>query len=185
MNEDRIRRQQVLREAEGYLELVTVLSDRWALRPSVRDPLVRRVLNALSSLDGHNEDGELLYLKGQALRVQQRYAEAVPPLQDALLQENDNIHVHLALGWCYKRIDRLDLAIEVLEQAITVDPTQPIIYYNLACYWALTENVRLTVDYLAETFAIDSEYRELVAAEPDFDPIRNHPEFQAIAGVIV
>ena len=42
----------------------------------------------------------------------------------------------LALGWCYKRIGRIDLAIESLEEALSIEPNDALIHYNLACYWS-------------------------------------------------
>jgi hypothetical protein len=41
------------------------------------------------------------------------------------------------------------------------------------------------VTYLAQAFDLEPEYRDLVPQEPDFDPIRNHPHFQALTAVIV
>ena len=34
--------------------------------------------------------------------------------------------------------------------------------------------------HLALALRMDSHYRELVDSEPDFDPIRSDPEFQAL-----
>ena len=77
------------------------------------------------------------------------------------------------------------MAIQALEEAITIDPDAAIIHYNLACYWSLAENAKLAVEYLAEAFSIDSNYRDLVGDETDFDPIRQDPEFRALTNVIV
>ena len=43
----RTRRQQLLREAEGYLDLATVCSDRWGLKTQLRDRLAERALAQL------------------------------------------------------------------------------------------------------------------------------------------
>ena len=84
-----------------------------------------------------------------------------------------------------ERCRRLDLAIQSLEEALEADASQAIIHYNLACYWSLAGNVKLAVAYLSQAFDLEPEYRELVLREPDFDPIRNHPHFQALTSVIV
>ena len=99
--------------------------------------------------------------------------------------EPQNVHIRLSLGWCYKRCRRLDLAIQSLEEALESDASQAIVHYNLACYWSLAGNVKLAVAYLSQAFELDPEYRDLVAREADFDPIRNHPHFQALASVVV
>ncbi len=182
----RIRRRQILSEAEGYLDLLLVFADRWPPSPQRRDHLASRALNILEALRDTTEDYAYVhYLRGQALRVMERFAEAVVPLKEASDHDPANIHIWLALGWCYKRIGRLDLAVESLESAIDFDPDEAILHYNLACYWSLAGNEKLAIEYLSNALDIDPDYRDMVAGEHDFDPIRNNPNFQALTSVIV
>ena len=182
----RIRRQQILREAEGCLELVNLFGDQGELSLPTRDAVARRAIELLKSIEnpgGHK--GQILFLQGQALRLMQRYADAVGPLREAAEYEPQNVHIRLALAWCYKRCRRLDLAIEALESALEADPSLAIVHYNLACYWSLAGNVKLAVAYLSQAFELEPEYRDLVQHERDFDPVRNHPHFLALTTVIV
>lgn len=182
----RLRRQQLLREAEGYLELMVGVSDLATLDKSVRDRLGEKALLALSRLEpSSGQRAQTHYLKGQLFRSMERYAEAIEPLKQSLEFDHENIHVWLALGWCYKRIHRLDQAIQSLEEALEIDPAEAIVHYNLACYWSLARNVKLAVMYLAQAFELDPNYRDLVGVEADFDPVRNDPHFQALTSVIV
>jgi tetratricopeptide (TPR) repeat protein len=183
---NRIRRQQILREAEGYLDLITVFGDRMPCKPDVRDSLANRVLSTLDRID--NPGGmkaHILFLRGQALRSMDRFVEAVPLLREAAEYEPQNVHIRLSLAWCYKRCRRLDLAIQALEEALEADSSLPIVHYNLACYWSLAGNVKLAVTYLSQAFDLEPDYRDHVNRESDFDPIRNHPHFLALTGVIV
>ncbi len=183
---ERLLRDQVIREAEGYLDLVTAFADLWELTPAVRDRLAQRGLDALRRLDRREQAKPyVLYLQGQTLRTMERYEDAIDPLREATELEPDSIHTYLALGWCYKRIGRLDMAIESLEEALSVEPKEAILHYNLACYWSLAGNANLALAYLGSALEIDSSYRDLVAKEPDFDPIREHPSFQELTSVIV
>jgi tetratricopeptide (TPR) repeat protein len=183
---NRIRRQQILREAEGYLDLITVFGEKMPCRPDVRDTLAGRVLSTLDRVE--NPGGlkaHILFLRGQALRAMDRFVEAVPLLREAAEYEPQNVHIRLSLAWCYKRCRRLDLAIQALEEALEADASHAIVHYNLACYWSLAGNVKLAVTYLAQAFDMEPEYRDLIHSEHDFDPIRNHPHFLALTGVIV
>ena len=177
---------QILREAEGYLELITCLADRWPPRPEIREPIAKRALELLGQVDpaGHQRATWLL-LKGEAFRTMNRYGEALEPLLQSAELDEENIGTWLALGWCYKRTGRLDLAIESLEKALVSDDQAAIIHYNLACYWALANNPNLAVGYLQRALEIDPDYKNMIADEPDFEPIRDYPEFQVLAGVIV
>jgi Flp pilus assembly protein TadD len=167
---DRVRRQQYVLQAEGYLELSMA---RHALEVLARagDP---------QTLSNHG-----LYLTGEALRSLGRFREAIEPLTRAAQGEPGNIHIWLALGWCYKRVSRIDLAIESLEEALAVEPNDALVNYNLACYWAVANSKRQALDYLQRALDLDDQYRALIADEPDFDPIRTDPGFQALVRVTV
>lgn len=182
----RIRKQNILREAEGYLELITVCADRWSPAPELRDRIAQRVFDTLSRLDGTSyRRGHVLFLQGQTLRAVEKYREAVAALKDALRLDPENVSSLLSLGWCYKRINRLDLAIEALEEALEIEPASALIHYNLACYWSLAGKPKIAINYLGKAFDLEPNYRDLVATEQDFDPVRTHPDFLALAGVIV
>lgn len=183
---DRTKRRQLLREAEGYLDLVTSCADDFPLQPALRDRLAERAVTVLDSIDAKGiEREDMLYLRGQAYRVMERHHEAIQWLEEAAEVNPENLHTWLALGWCQKRVGRLDLAIQSLEEALSVASDHAIIYYNLACYWSLAKNSKLAIAYLARAFDIDSSYRDLVAGEGDFDSIRNHPSFLELTSVIV
>lgn len=182
----RIRRQQLLREAEGYLDLCTSLSELWPLSQTSRERMAARALDVLGRLDpSTGQRAHALFLTGMAYRTMERYADAIEPLKKATELDGDNIHIWLTLGWCYKRTSQLDLAIQALEDAMSVDSSEAIIHYNLACYWSLAGNAKRAVMFLSQAFELDSNYRDLVGREHDFDAIRKHPHFLALTTVIV
>ena len=159
------RSTRIQREAEGYLEL----------------NMPRQALEALDRLgDPGAFDAHALYLWGEGLRAMQRYLEALVPLERAAKMAPDNVGVRVALGWCYKRTNRLDLAIETLEKAVLAQPDEALLRYNLACYLSLAGQKRRSLRYLSQALAMDPVYRTMVDSESDFDPIRSDPEFQAL-----
>jgi Flp pilus assembly protein TadD len=167
---DRVRRQQLVVQAEGYLEL----------------GMARHALDVLARYgDPETLPDHALYLQGESLRALGNFSEAVAVLSRAAQGTPDNIHVWLALGWCHKRVGRIDLAIESLEEALSIEPSDALIHYNLACYWSLANNKRKALSYLSRAFDLKEQYRALVASESDFDPIRSDPGFQALVGVTV
>jgi tetratricopeptide (TPR) repeat protein len=183
---DRIRRQQILREAEGYLDLATMFSEAWMLEAPKRHALAARSLATLDRLNGAAaEEAEALFLRGQALRAMDRFREALDPLQLAVQLDPKNIDIYLALAWCYKRAAQLKMAIASLEQALEIDSKAAILHYNLACYWSLAKNKRKAIQYLSQALSIDENYRHLIDTEADFDPIRDDPRFRALTEVIV
>jgi tetratricopeptide (TPR) repeat protein len=167
--QSRIQVQRACVEAEGYLEL--------GMAEAALKTLQRR---------GHLVHGDArgCYLLGETLRELRRYREAIFPLRRCLELIPDDLHVTLALGWCYKRLGKLDEAIAALEHAVMVEPGDAILHYNLACYWSLARNSRRAIQHLAQAFDIDGNFRDLVVDEPDFDPIRNDPLFQVLTAAI-
>ena len=142
----RVIRQQALREAEGYLDLAMGFAEQWQVAPLLRRRLAQRALDALERVrGGSGQRAHSLYLTGQAYRVMHRYDEAIAPLAAASELDSENIFIWLALAWCHKRTRRLDLAIEALENAVAVDGREPILHYNLACYWSLAGNPQIGV----------------------------------------
>ncbi|HVA47625.1 MAG TPA: tetratricopeptide repeat protein [Pirellulales bacterium] len=167
---NRTRVQRVLREVEGYLEL----------------GMPQTALDLLSRLDDPGTfRGQKLYLTGEALRALQRHAEAIAALEQAADLLPSKLDIWLALGWCRKRTGRLDLAIGALERAEEVSPEEAVVHYNLACYWSLAGKKQRALAYLSRAIALDSNYRDMIVDERDFDPIRSDPEFRALTQIIV
>ena len=127
----------------------------------------------------------MLYLQGLAYRAMERHHEAIPPLRESADADPEDTHALLALAWCYKRIGRLNLAIQALQEALAVGENQAIVHYNLACYWSLAGSAEIALDHLATSLQIDPKYRELAEEERDFDAIREHPGFRELTSVIV
>ena len=147
ITDDRIRRQ--LDEAEGYLML----------------DLPRRALQILDSrTDWSNMQFEASLLKGEALLAVKQYREALKSLEVAAGFRPGDPRVALALGWCYKRTNRLAQAIDSLARALRDHPDQALLHYNLACYWSLAGN---TLQGPARAFdRAGTEFRVALAHRP-------------------
>lgn len=160
---DRIRRK--LHEAEGYLEI----------------DLPNHSLQILESRsDWPGLQFEACLIKGEALRRLERFREAIAPLEiSASLRPSDS-RVALALGWCYKRTNRLAQAIDTLDRVRRHHPDNALIHYNLACYWSLAGNLERALDELHSALDLEPELRNKVAEEPDFQRLRGNPEFDRL-----
>lgn len=183
---ERVRRKQHIRNAEGYLDLIMVFDDRWSLDQRLRVQLADKAIGALVNIT--NPQGfkpYILFLKGQAHRAAGRHVQAINYLEQALRLDEDNLHTLLALAWCYKRVDNLEAAIEVLRSAISIDCQSAISHYNLACYYALGHDVEQSTHHLTIALDIHPDYRENVDKESDFDLIRDDPGFQSAIRVAV
>jgi tetratricopeptide (TPR) repeat protein len=163
MTHERILRR--LLSAEGYLEL----------------SLPERALAIIQSRSDWNPmQFEASFLAGEALRVLERYRDALKPLEVAAALRPGDVGVAIALGWCYKRTHRLAQAIDALERSKRENPHEALLHYNLACYWSLAGNWEKSLDELTTALDLNPELRTLIARESDFDPLRGNPDFERL-----
>ncbi len=131
----------LLREAEGYLELLLAFGEQLTATAEHRDQLAMRGLTVLDQLpETHRAGSHAREIRGMLLRAMTRYAEAIPHLEFASEMQEENLHLILALGWCFKRVDQLDQAIEALESGLAKHAQEAILHYNLSCYLSLQHN---------------------------------------------
>jgi tetratricopeptide (TPR) repeat protein len=163
ISRDRVRR--LLDEAEGYLML----------------ELPRHALRILDGrADWSTMPFEASFLRGESLRCLDRYREAIRPLEVAATLRPGDTRVALALGWCFKRTNRLAQAIDSLDRARREHPEEPLLHYNLACYWSLAGDSHRALDALSTALELEPELRSLIAEEQDFDQLRGNPEFDRL-----
>jgi len=162
---DTIKRQ--LDEADGYLTL--------NLPQKALEILERRA-------DWATMQFEASSLTGEALCSLERYREALKPLEVAAGLQPGNLKVAIALGWCYKRTQRLAQAIDSLERAARyhTQAPQPLLHYNLACYWSLAANTVKALDELAIALKHAPELRSHIPTEHDFDSLRGNTDFERL-----
>jgi tetratricopeptide (TPR) repeat protein len=170
VSRNRILLQRTVQEAEGYIEL------------GMMEHALRTLQRRGALVHGN---GRACYILGEALRELARYEEALMPLERSADLLPDDIHVLLALGWCYKRTGQLGKAITALERAVEIDAGEGVLHYNLACYWSLARNRSLAIKYLSSALEIDTNLRDLIPDETDFNFLRDDPEFQLLTSVVV
>lgn len=151
-----------LRAAEGYLELHMPSHALRALR-EIPDPAEHQFIFHL--------------LHGLALRDLADFPQALLSLEAAAAINPNSVSLQMALAWCYKRTDRLPLAILATEFAHHLDPKEPILMYNLACYLSLAQDKDLALSWLGRALRADPKIVHMIPHESDFDPLRQDPDF--------
>jgi tetratricopeptide (TPR) repeat protein len=75
-----------------------------------------------------------------------------------------------------------DAAITELTEAHGEYPDDAGILYNLACAESLAGRREEAVGHVRKAVELDASFAELAAKDPDFEAIRDEPEFSAVAG---
>jgi len=120
--------------------------------------------------------------RGEAYRLQQHYEEGAKQFLVAQSDDPQDLEVAIGLAWCLKRSDRLEEAIDVMMAAYQFHAEEPIVLYNLACYFALASDKVHALSWLGRAIRMEGSLRELVPDETDFDGLRNDADFQLVVG---
>lgn len=180
--------QATLRRATGCVELCEPLAASEDRAPAAVARLLRRALAEIRSLPADVQvTPQASLVAGAALRALGEWHMAIAPLERASLAgpRAARLEAWMGLGWCWKRLDRVDLAIAALDSGLEVFPGLPVLHYNLACYHSLAGNVPAAIDHLQKAIELDGTFRDLTGTERDFDAIRSDPRFVAIVHVAV
>jgi len=67
-----------------------------------------------------------------------------------------------------------------IARALAMDPEEPQVLYNVACFYALQGMSEMAIDCLEKTIAHGDWWRGWMKNDPDLEILRNHPEFNAL-----
>jgi len=73
-----------------------------------------------------------------------------------------------------------EAALVCYAEAMRLDPTNGLVVYNTACVHALRHKPTKACAWLEKAIALDPQCREHARTDPDLDPIRADPSFQAL-----
>lgn len=162
-------RERRLESATGYIEL------------NMPEHALRE-LNAIT--DPETIPFEFGRLRGEAWRAAGDFEAALTAYSRALAEKPESLDVLMGMAWCYKRTDLLPRAIAAMEQAYRAHPKEPIVLYNLACYFSLAGDKTQALSWLGRALRMESSLRKLIPEETDFDPLRDDPDFQYVTGTV-
>ncbi|MFQ5734070.1 MAG: tetratricopeptide repeat protein [Planctomycetaceae bacterium] len=138
-------------------------------------------LRELNGIDDTQDDAfEFHRLHGEALRQKERYDAALAAFERGHAIQPRSLDILMGMAWCLKRTDQLSEAIAVMDQAYAAAPNEPVVLYNLSCYYALAGDKGAALSWLGRALRMDGSLGRLIDGEHDFDSLRRDPHFRFI-----
>jgi serine/threonine protein kinase/Tfp pilus assembly protein PilF len=75
-------------------------------------------------------------------------------------------------------------AIRYAERSLAIDPEDPMLLYNVSCMYASIGRIEQAISCLERAVDKGFGHREWIDNDPDLDPIRSSPRYQAIVDAI-
>jgi serine/threonine protein kinase/Flp pilus assembly protein TadD len=103
----------------------------------------------------------------QALEMYPRYLSLHP----------DDARAHIFHALALVKASRVDEAKTKAMRAIELSPNDPLMFYNVACFYANVGDATLALQSLKNALQSGYGFYEWIKRDPDLDSIRNEPEY--------
>src|SRR5215472_3709539 len=102
------------------------------------------------------------FAKGNVLRAQNRWNEAIPEYEATLVLNHNLVHALLNLGWCKLSIGSIEEVIPLVEQAIRLSPRDP----GIGSFYHLIGTVHLLQSHTEEALVWLEKTRSVMPTVP-------------------
>jgi adenylate cyclase len=133
------------------------------------------------------DDFQAVSLRGLCFRALARPAEAREAFQVCLCRVDYHLQLHpddvravyMKSGALYG-LGESALALEWSNRALSMDPEEPSVLYNVACNYALLGETDKAIDCLEKSLRKGFGQKVWMENDPDFASVRDHPRFKAL-----
>ncbi|HET9167664.1 MAG TPA: tetratricopeptide repeat protein, partial [Candidatus Angelobacter sp.] len=118
-----------------------------------------------------------LNLKAEA---RQAYQQGLRKIENHLQLNPDDVRAVYMKSGSLAGIGENAHALEWSDRALSMDPEEPSVLYNVACNYALLNEIDKALDCIEKAFDKGFGHKEWMEHDPDFASIKNHPRFKAL-----
>lgn len=126
-------------------------------------------------------------LRGLCFRALGRPAEAIETFQECLRKVEHHLQLHpddvraVYLGsGALHGLGENARALEWAERALSMDPEEAAVLYNVACTYAVLNETDKALNCLEKAFRLGFGHKEWIEKDPDFSSVRDHPRFKRL-----
>ena len=117
---------------------------------------------------------------GRPAEAQAARQRGVEIVQQRLATSPDDVRALYMGANALAALGEVDKSIEWATLALSMDPQEPMVLYNVGCIWALAGKPDQALDYLEECVRLGLKQKGWFDHDGNLDPLRDHPRFQAL-----
>lgn len=117
------------------------------------------------------------YNEGNKFLREKESREAIRNYKMALHHAPDFLEASINLSTAYLQGKMFDEAHATLQTLQKKNPENPLIFYNLACYYALTAQTDPSLQALQKAVALGYKDFKTIKTDPDLENLRKDPKF--------
>lgn len=144
------------------------------------DAAENQQIAAMSAYE-RREEAAKLHKAGRELMEKEDYLKAGVLFKRALTYQENHLSARLSLGVCLLKLGKPEYALVNFNKALEIDKQYAPTYYNLASYYAVTNQPKEAVAKLNQAIKLYPRIKTWLKDDSDFDNIRGDEAFKAIA----
>lgn len=117
------------------------------------------------------------YNEGNKFLIIGDWRQAVSNYRMALRHDSEIYEVYINLSTAFLKGGQFADALKTLKTLQTKQPENPMLYYNIACYYSRTGNVDAGFLNLDKAFRFGFDNKTQLLSDPDLENLRNDPRF--------
>ena len=117
------------------------------------------------------------YNEGNNLLKQRNFEEAISNYKMALHHNKDFEESYINISTAYLSTKQFDLALKYLNILKPINPSHPLLHYNLACYYSLLGKTAMGMEALKEAIQNGFNDQKMLINDPDIKNLRQNYQF--------
>jgi adenylate cyclase len=112
--------------------------------------------------------------------ARQAYRQCLQKIENHLQLNPDDVRAVYMKSGSLAGLGENVLALEWSNRALSMDPEEPSVLYNVACNYSLLNEIDKALNCIEKAFDKGFGHKEWMERDPDFASIKNHPRFKAL-----
>ena len=120
------------------------------------------------------------YNEGNKFLKQNNYEEAIKNYKMALHHNKDFEESYINISTAYLKTKQFALALKYLNILKSINPRNPFLHYNLACYYSLLGKTSMGMEALKEAIQNGFNDNNSLKSDPDIQKLRQNNQFREL-----